>query len=508
MLARITTAAILGLDGHVVEVQTDLTPDGLPGFVIVGLPDDAVREARDRVRAAVRNSGFEFPTERVTVNLAPAEIPKTGPTYDLPLAVSVLIASGQLEPPTQDALYLGELSLDGQVRHATGILPMVATAREAGLPQAFVPSVDAREAALVDGLEIVPVGTLAELVGHLRREAPLPSVPPTVMPGDDAPTSLGIDLADVRGQEHAKRALEVAAAGSHNVLMSGPPGAGQDAAGAGAAGHPAAADARRNARSHPHLLGGGPAPARLPGRPAAALPGATPHHLYAGLVGGGAGLPRPGEVSLAHRGVLFLDEMPEFGHRVLEVMRQPIEDGVVTIARSKGTLTFPARVQLVAARNPCPCGYAGDSQRPCSCAPQIVSRYRKRLSGPILDRIDVHLDVPRIDHEKLADSQCAESSAAVRARVMAARRRQWRRLAGTGLGSNAELGLPELRLHCQLDEAGAALMRTAFERLGLSARAYHRVLKVARTIADLAESDAIETPHLLEAIQYQPRNED
>ncbi len=328
------------------------------------------------------------------------------------------------------------------------------------------------------------------------------------MSSDGPASSFGVDLADVRGQEHAKRALEVAAAGSHNVLMSGPPGAGKTLLARALPGIlPPLTPAETLEVTRIYSVAGllPPDCPVVPRRPFR-----SPHHTisYAGLVGGGAGVPRPGEVSLAHRGVLFLDEMPEFGHRVLEVMRQPIEDGVVTIARSRGTLTFPARVQLVAARNPCPCGFAGDPQRPCSCAPQIVSRYRKRLSGPILDRIDLHLDVPRIDHEKLADVARAEPSSAVRARVMAARERQWRRLAGTSLGSNAELGLPELRLHCRLDEAGAALMRTAFERLGLSARAYHRVLKVARTIADLAESDAIQTSQLLEAIQYQPRNED
>ncbi len=508
MLASITTCAVLGLDGQLVEVQVDIARQGLPTFLIVGLPDDAVREARERVRAALKNSGLVFPMRRITVNLAPADIPKTGPTYDLPLAVGILAASGQVEPPAPDAVFLGELSLDGQVRHTPGILPMVATAREEGMRQVYVPAVDAAEAALVDGLDVVPVPSLGSLVSHLRGEALLQPALRTPIENGTRLDEGVVDLAEIKGQEHAKRALEVAAAGGHNLLFSGPPGAGKTLLARALPGilPPMTVEETLEVTRVYSVAGQLPTDAPV----VHVRPFRAPHHTisYAGLVGGGVGVPRPGEISLAHRGVLFLDEMPEFPQRVLEVMRQPIEDGVVRVARSKGTLVFPAKFMLVGARNPCPCGYFGDPTRACACPPAAVTRYQKRLSGPILDRIDLHVDMPRVDYDKLAAGRRSEASSSVRERVVAARQRQWRRFRDSGLTCNAEMGLPELREHGALDHAGASLVRAAMQRLGLSARGYHRVLKVARSIADLADSDQIQTPHLAEAIQYQRRGEE
>jgi magnesium chelatase family protein len=504
MLACITTAAVLGLEGRLVEVQLDLAHQGLPNFFLVGLPNTAVKEARERVRAAIKNSGFVYPLRRITANLAPAELPKQGPSYDLPLALAILVASGQLEPPPPSAMFVGELSLDGHVRHAHGILPMVATARAAGLKQLYVPADDAAEAALLDGVEVIGVPTLSQLVAHLRGDVQLPKVEPTPW-SDELVSEDVVDFAQVRGQEHAKRALEIAAAGGHNVLLSGVPGAGKTLLARALPGilPPMTPDETLEVTRIYSVAGvlGPDAPAvrRRPFR--------APHHTvsYAGLVGGGSS-PRPGEISLAHRGVLFLDEIPEFHPRVLEVLRQPIEDGIVTIARARETLTFPAKFTLVAARNPCPCGFYGDSSRPCSCAEATVTRYQKRLSGPILDRIDMHLTVQRVEFDKLTSAELGEPSSVVRGRVTAARHRQWRRFAEHPTATcNAEMWVSDVRTYCELDSGGATLVRSAVERLGLSARGYHRVLRVARTIADLAGSERIEPMHLAEAIQYQPR---
>jgi len=506
MLAKVTSCALVGLEGVIVEVEVD-TSRGMPSLVIVGLPDAAVKESSERVRAAIKNSGLVFPGKRITVNLAPADIRKAGPAYDLPIAVGVLIASEQAWPQAvEGALFVGELSLDGSVRHVNGILPIAALAHQQSIHRIFVPAADAPEAALIDGLEVIPVEHLGQLAAHLQGLRTIPPYTPNLDPSSLPPPSYAADFAEIKGQEHVKRALEVAAAGGHNVLMVGPPGAGKTLL----------------ARSMPSILPAMTVEESLevtkiysiagllpPDTPLIRhRPFRAPHHTisHAGLVGGGH-WPRPGEISLAHRGVLFLDELPEFGTRTLEGLRQPIEDHKVVISRATGTLTFPANFMFMAAMNPCPCGYYGDPTHECTCSLATISRYQKRISGPLLDRIDIHIEVPRVDYEKLTDERLGERSEVIRARVERAREVQRRRFAGTPLSCNADMGPTEVREICQLDETGRGLVRAAMQQLGMSARAFHRILKLARTIADLAGSERIETAHLAEAIQYRPRRQ-
>ena len=505
MLAKVNSCAIVGLEGAKIEVEVDIAP-GLPSFTIVGLPDTAVQEARERVRAAIRNSGCLFPNKRITVNLAPADLKKEGPAYDLPIAVGILLSSEQLAADVSQTLFLGELSLDGSLRHTHGILPMVALAREIGLSYVLVPASDAKEASLIEGVEITPVGSLAELISHLRGDSPIPSYsPPTDLERVGVPGWHVTDLMHIKGQEHAKRALEVAAAGGHNVIMSGPPGSGKTML----------------ARSLPSILPkmtmeeslevtkiysvSGLLPSDTP--LVSQRPFRSPHYTisHAGLVGGGR-WPRPGEISLSHRGVLFLDEFPEFGHATLEVLRQPLEDRVVTISRAQGSITFPANFMLVAAMNPCPCGYYGDPVKECRCSSGDVTRYRKRISGPLLDRIDIFADVPRVEYEKLSDDRVGEGSEKVRTRVEKARQVQRERFKGTRLASNADATPVEVREFCQVEPSAQGLLRTAMKQLSLSARAFHRILKLARTIADLEDAPIIKAHHLAEAIQYRPRS--
>lgn len=508
MLAKVISCAIVSLDADIVEVEVDIIR-GFPAFQLVGLPDAAVRESRDRVHSAIKNSGLTFPTDkRITINLAPADLRKEGPAYDLPIAVGILAASQQVWPDKlEGAMFIGELSLDGTTRHTKGILPCAALARAQGIKQVFVPLVNADEAALMPELSVFPVKDLSQLVGHLTG---LKLIPPHSIVLDDVfnqDVDYVTDFADIMGQEHVKRAMEVAAAGGHNVLMSGPPGTGKTLI----------------AKSVPSILPrlsinealevskiysiAGLLPADTP--LLRQRPFRSPHHTisYAGLVGGGA-WPRPGEISLAHRGVLFLDELPEFGQNLIEVLRQPLEGmpREVSISRANGTVTYPANFMLVAAQNPCPCGYFGDPAHACSCSNAMITRYQKRISGPLLDRVDISVDVPRVDFDKLTASRRSESSQAIRERVEVARKRQRDRLQATNLLSNAEMGPSEVHIFCEIDETGRRLMKSAMAQMNLSARAFHRTLKVSRTIADLAGAETIQTVHLAEALQYRPRS--
>jgi magnesium chelatase family protein len=503
MVSRVLSAVVVGIDARLVEVQCDVT-GGLPAFQIVGLPDKEVTESRERIRSAIKNSGYAFPSRRITANLAPADLRKEGVGFDLPTALSILTASGQATTDGHAYLAVGELSLAGEVRPITGILPIAQAAAQAHLDGLVVPAANAAEAALIEGIQVFPVESLAQATGCFTGETPLV---PFEIDRDalaaGAADSPRTDLHDIKGQEQAKRALEIAAAGGHNLLMIGPPGAGKSLLARALPGILPALSLSEALEVTRIYSSAGLLDPRTPliRRP----PFRAPHHTisYAGMAGGGHGLPRPGEITLAHRGVLFLDEIPEFDRHVLETLRQPLEDRSILLSRAEVAIRYPAGFTLVAAMNPCPCGHLGDPVRACRCSPYEIRRYRQRLSGPFLDRIDLFVEVPRLTPEEILARPAGEPSATVRARVERARQIQWERHHETGgATANAQLDGRALEAHCRLDPEASRLLDRAIRRFALSARGTTRVLRVARTIADLAGGIPVDSSHVAEAVQY------
>lgn len=503
MLAKVRSAAVLSLDAQPVEVEVDIS-NGLPTLTIVGLPDKAVEESKERVRSAIKNSGAEFPQKKIIVNLAPADIKKEGPSYDLPIAIGVLLASEQLDFDPSKSLILGELSLNGEVRHTNGILPMVISAKENGFEKVFLPKINSREAAIVENIDIFPVETLKELILHFRDEKFIAKEEKFNFENFFSEKEHEFDFAYIKGHEHAKRAMEIAAAGAHNMLMSGPPGSGKTLLSKAFASILPEMTREEALEVTKIYSVAGILPKETP--IITERPVRTPHHTSSdiALIGGGK-WPRPGEISLAHRGVLFLDEFPEFPRFVLEVLRQPLEDNKITISRATGSCTFPAKFILLAAQNPCPCGYATDSAKECLCSPLQIQRYNKKISGPLLDRIDIHMEVPRLEYDKLENEAVAEKSAEVKKRTEKAREIQQKRFQDSKAVTNSEMSVQELKKFCALNEEAKSLLRSAANELKMSARTYHKIIKLARTIADLDNTSDIETGHIAEAIQYRPR---